>query len=92
MIIVAVAWIFVVVLAALVEASAPQGSVLGALATLLFYGAIPLSIVLYVMHMSARRRRQRLERMAAGRALAAANPDGGGHAPGGAVAAEREEP
>jgi mannose/fructose/N-acetylgalactosamine-specific phosphotransferase system component IID len=92
MIIVAVAWIFVVLLAAVVEATAPQGSVLGALATLVFYGAIPLSIVLYVMHMSARRHRQRLQRMAEGRALAAADPDGSGHAPGGAVASEREEP
>lgn len=90
MLIVAAAWIFVVVLAAVVEATAPQGSVLGALATLVFYGAIPLSIVLYVMFMSARRRRQRAQRTAA--LALGADPDGGGHAPGGAVAPEREEP
>ena len=54
--IVAVAWIFVVVLVAAAEASAPQGSLLGALVTLLFYGALPLGIVLYLMGGPARRR------------------------------------
>lgn len=57
--IVAVAWIFVVVLVALAEATAPQGTVLGALFTLLGWGVLPLSIVLYVLNTPARTRRLR---------------------------------
>ena len=57
--IVAIAWIFVVVLVALAEATAPQGTVLGALFTLLGWGVLPLSIVLYVLNTPARKRRQR---------------------------------
>lgn len=90
MIIVAVAWVFVVGLVALVEATSPQGSVLGAVFTLLFWGALPLSIVLYVMRMSTRRRRLRAE--AAAQRPLPPDPDRGGHATGAAVAAKREEP
>ena len=61
--IVAVGWIFVVVLMAAAEATAPQGTWLGALATLLLYGALPLSIVLYVMaHPCAAERARRPRR------------------------------
>lgn len=56
--IVFVAWVFVVVLMALAEATAPEGTVLGALFTLLLYGAVPLSIVMYVLGTPARRRQR----------------------------------
>ena len=56
MYIVAIAWAFVVLLMVLAEATSTQGSLLGALFTLLFYGALPLSVVLYVMGTPARRR------------------------------------
>ncbi|MBL8326422.1 MAG: hypothetical protein JNJ89_15835 [Rubrivivax sp.] len=56
MLIVAVAWIYVAGMAALAEALSPQGTVLGALITFLFYGALPLGIVLYVMATPARKR------------------------------------
>jgi membrane protein implicated in regulation of membrane protease activity len=83
--IVAIAWVFVVVLVALVEAVSPQGSVLGALFTLVGWGLLPLAVVLYILGTPARRRaRQRAE--------SAAQPDGRGHAAGDAVAPEREEP
>jgi choline-glycine betaine transporter len=60
-----VAWVFVVALMALVEATSTQGSVLGALITVLLYGALPLSIVVYVMGSPARRRaRLQAERQA----------------------------
>jgi hypothetical protein len=83
---VALAWIFVVLLWALVEANAPNGSLLGALMTLLFWGLLPLAIVLYLMATPARRRAR--QRRAAPSAL---DPNGSGHAPGDAVAPEREE-
>lgn len=57
---VAMAWIYVVGMMALAEALSPQGSVLGALFTLLLYGVLPLGIVLYLMGTPMRRRaRQR---------------------------------
>jgi membrane protein implicated in regulation of membrane protease activity len=57
--IVFVAWVFVVTLMALVEATAPQGTLLGAFFTLLLYGALPLGIVMYVLGTPARRRKRR---------------------------------
>jgi hypothetical protein len=56
MYLVAIAWIYVVLMMALAEALSPQGSVLGALLTALLYGALPLAIVLYIMGTPHRRR------------------------------------
>ena len=95
--IVAVAWMYVVLMMALAEAMSPQGSVLGAVITFVLYGVLPLSIVLYIMGTPGRRRAMRAREQkqaacAAGSASpSAANPDRGGHAAGDAVAAKREE-
>jgi membrane protein implicated in regulation of membrane protease activity len=86
--IVAVAWIFVVVLMALVEATSTQGSWLGAVFTLLLYGVLPLAIVLYLMGTPARRRA--LKRAEA--APSAPQGDASGHSSGADVATEREKP
>jgi len=56
MTVVAIAWIYVVLMMALVEALSPQGTVLGAVFTFLLYGVLPLGIVLYVLGTPARRR------------------------------------
>lgn len=88
--IVALGWIFVVLLMALAEAFSSQGSVLGALITLTLYGALPLSIVLYVMGTPMRRRaRQRAESIDDGDGRDHPTCDTGADA---AVAAERKEP
>ncbi len=89
MYLVALGWMFVVVCMAAAEAISPVGSVLGAFFTLLLYGVLPLSIVLYVMGAPARRRARKLAEQ--GQAASAA-PDDGRHAPGDPVAPEREEP
>lgn len=99
--IVAVAWMYVVLMMALAEAMSPQGSVLGAVITFVLYGVLPLSIVLYIMGTPGRRRAMRAQEQkqaacapaqAPGSASpSAANPDRGGHAAGDAVAAKREE-
>ena len=47
--IVAIGWMFVVVLMSVVEATGPNGSVLGAIFTFLLYGVIPLGLVLYLL-------------------------------------------
>ncbi|KGM41483.1 hypothetical protein JY96_19295 [Aquabacterium sp. NJ1] len=54
--IVAAAWLYVTVMMALAEATSPQGSVLGAVITLVFYGLAPLALVLYLMGAPARRK------------------------------------
>jgi membrane protein implicated in regulation of membrane protease activity len=83
--IVAVGWIFVVVLMAAAEATAPQGTWLGALVTLLLYGALPLSIVLYVMGTPMRRRARKTAE------FTSTDPDGRGVAASDPLAAEREK-
>ena len=98
--VVALAWIFVVILMVAAEASSTQGSLLGAFVTLLLYGVLPLTIVMYLLGTPARRRARRLRDAAeaadtaADTAAAASTTqgDGRGHAAGAPVAAERKEP
>jgi choline-glycine betaine transporter len=95
MLLVAMAWIYVVLMMSVAEALAPNGTVLGALITFVLYGALPLSIVLYIMSAPARRKlRTAREAQEAQEATdrSAADPNAGGHAPGDAVAPERKEP
>lgn len=81
---IAIGWLYVVLMMALVEALSSQGTVLGAIITFVFYGLIPLGLVLYIAATPARRRARRA-------AETSAAPDGGGHAPGDTAAAKREE-
>ena len=102
--IVALAWMFVVVMMTLAEATSTQGTVLGALFTFLLYGVLPLAIVLYVMGTPTRGRARRAAAAAAEAEAAAAaqqnsastmsapQGDGSGHAAGAGLAAERKEP
>jgi hypothetical protein len=87
MYLVALAWGYVVVMWAVVEATGPRGSLLGAFFTLLLYGVLPLSIVLYLGGTGARRRARRR----ADAASALVNPDCSPEASGDAVAAEGKE-
>lgn len=59
MYLVAITWMFVVVLMAAAEAVSSVGSLLGAFITLMLYGVLPLSIVLYIMGAPARKRRRK---------------------------------
>ena len=95
MFLVAIAWMYVVLMVAVVEATSPQGTVLGAVFTLLLYGLLPLGIVLYLLSSPARKRlRREQEGTPAGESGAAAplDPDGGGHASGDPIAPEGKEP
>jgi hypothetical protein len=84
MYLVAIAWIYVVLMMAVAEAMSPQGTVLGAFFTLLLYGALPLSIVLYLMGTPHRRRaRLAAEAAEAAEAADAASPMGGADLAGG---------
>jgi membrane protein implicated in regulation of membrane protease activity len=91
MYLIAIGWMFVVVLMSAAEAMSPVGSVLGAIVTFFLYGVMPLSIVLYLLGTPSRRR-ARLKREAGSAHPESAHPDGSGHAAGNAVAPERKEP
>ncbi len=104
MYLVAIAWMYVVVMMAVAEAMSPVGTVLGAIITFVFYGLMPVALVLYILGTPGRRR-ARLKAEAAEREAAmqaadgsapqdagvAGAPDGGSHAPGDAVAPERKQ-
>jgi len=93
MYIVAIAWLYVVVLMAFAEGMSTGGSWLGAAFTFLLYGALPLGISLYLLGTPARRRaRRRAALDSAAKGLAATDPDGSGHAPGDPVAPVGKEP
>lgn len=103
-----IAWIYVVLLMSIAEATSTTGTVLGALMTFLLYGVLPLSIVMYLMGTPSRRRANKAQErlaweaeMAKQPAASGSNqPDASGHPPGAtdatiadaAAAAVREKP
>ena len=98
MYLVPIAWIYVVLMMSVAEATNSNGSVLGAVFTFLLYGIAPVALILYFMGAPSRKRTLRAqeaaERAAAQAAHGAASdaPDAGGHAPGDAVTPVRKEP
>lgn len=56
MYLVAIAWMYVVVMMSVAEATAPNGTVLGAIVTFLLYGVLPCVILMYLMGTPMRRR------------------------------------
>lgn len=94
MYLVAIAWIYVVLMMAIVEALSPQGTVLGAMFTFALYGLLPLGIVMYLMG-TPMRRRARLgesEGVNVQPSPSASAPDAGRQTAGESVATERKEP
>lgn len=102
---IAVAWIYVVLMMAVAEAISANGTVLGAFFTFVLYGVLPLSLVMYIVSTPGRKRaRRRAEAAEAARWAqqqdapqaagegASAAPDHGGVAAGDAVAPVRKEP
>jgi len=87
MYLVVIAWSYVVLMMSLAEAFSPQGSLLGAFFTLLMYGVLPLSIVVYILGTPGRKRalaRQQAEAETAAQTThSAVEPDKSGHATGG---------
>ena len=89
MYLVAIGWLYVVLMMSAAEAMSSQGTVLGAVFTFVLYGVGPLALVLYILGTPARKRAIRR------RESAAADDDRGGHPSGGAAAAvppEGKEP
>jgi mannose/fructose/N-acetylgalactosamine-specific phosphotransferase system component IID len=97
MYLIAIAWIYVVLMMALAEALSTQGTVLGAVVTFVLYGLLPLALVMYIMGTPGRKRALKEAEQAeaaktAASAAGSAAPDGGDHAAGAAIAPVRKEP
>lgn len=79
MYIVPIAWLYVALMMAVAEATASNGTVLGAIITFVFYGLLPIGLVVYVMGTPARKRankaREQAERAAAQAAASGVAPD-----------------
>jgi mannose/fructose/N-acetylgalactosamine-specific phosphotransferase system component IID len=56
MYLVVIAWMYVVLMWAVSEASAPNGTVMGAVFTFLFYGILPMTLLVYIGRTGARKR------------------------------------
>lgn len=101
-----IAWLYVVVMMSVAEATNTTGTLLGAIITFLLYGLGPVSLVVYLLNTPARRRalkeREAAEREQAKSARqtttdavspdASGTPDADGKPPADAVAPVRKEP
>jgi hypothetical protein len=87
MYLIVIGWLYVTLLMALAEAFSTQGTVLGAIIIFVFYGVLPMSLVVYLMGTPLRRKairkteqQAREEAMAASvRAPSALEPDASSH-------------
>jgi UDP-N-acetylmuramoylalanine-D-glutamate ligase len=84
MYLVVIAWIYVVLMMSVAEATNTNGTLLGAIVTFFLYGVGPAALVAYLMGTPARKRaikKREAEELAAARALApSTEPDAGSHA------------
>jgi type IV secretory pathway TrbL component len=79
MYLVVIAWIYVVVMMSVAEATSSQGTVLGSIVTFLLYGVVPVVLVVYLMGSPARRKgikKREAAELAAYRAAAASAATG----------------
>jgi hypothetical protein len=95
MYLVALGWLYVALMMAVAEATSTDGSVLGAFFTFVLYGALLVSLLMYVMATPARKRAleaRRAAELAERAARKSSEPDAGGEAAADAVAPVREKP
>ena len=94
MLLISVAWLYVVLMVAVVEATSSTGTLLGAFFTFVLYGVLPLGIVGYLFLSPARRRTRRVDEAEASSDAgesSAVDPDQSSHPPGDPVATVRKE-
>ena len=90
MYIVPIAWLYVAVMMSVAEATATNGSILGAIITLVLYGLLPVGLILYFMGAPGRKRAIRAREAA--ELQASRQPDAGGLPPADAVPPVGKEP
>lgn len=101
MYLIAIGWLYVALMMAVAEASASNGSVLGAVFTFVLYGLAPTALVMYLLGTPARKRALKAQEAALAAQTAeagqtaptpSAQPDAGRDAAADAVAPMRKEP
>lgn len=93
MYLIVIAWMYVVLMMSIAEATHSTGTLLGALVTFVLYGVGPVALVVYLMRAPARRQAIKAREAAEAGAMApdssvvdSVTPDAGSHAAGGAEA------
>ncbi len=81
MYLIVITWTYVTLMMAVAEATSAQGTVLGAIVTFALYGALPMSIVVYILRTPARKRAIREREAAAQAAYDAQRAAEAGHVP-----------
>lgn len=78
-----IAWLYVTLLMALVEAFSTQGTVLGAVITFLLYGLLPIALVIYLfgtpLRHKARQKSEQASKSTGPSAHSGLEPDASGH-------------
>ncbi|MFD0666137.1 hypothetical protein ACT80S_00315 [Ramlibacter sp. MAHUQ-53] len=98
MYLVAIGWLYVALMMSVAEATAANGSLLGAIVTFVLYGLVPTGLLVYLLGTPARKRKLKEKEAAelaawrASQAAASGQPDTGGQAPADAVTPVRKEP
>jgi hypothetical protein len=90
MYIVPIAWLYVVVMMSVAEATNANGTLLGATITFVLYGVLPVGLILYFMGAPARKRTIRAREAA--ELQASLQPDAGSLPTADAIAPVRKEP
>jgi hypothetical protein len=86
MYLIVIGWLYVTLLMALAEAFSTQGSVLGAIITFVFYGLLPMGLLVYLMGTPLRRKairrqdEQARQEFLSSQTDSAVQPDAGRHA------------
>ncbi len=99
MYLIALGWLYVVLMMSVAEATNTNGSILGAVITFLLYGVGPAALLMYILGTPARRRKRKAEELAEAEresqarasAVPSGQPDAGGQAAADPVAAVREK-
>lgn len=73
MYLIVIAWFYVTAMMAVVEATSPQGSLLGAAVTFILYGALPMGVLIYIFGTPERKRKLKQRRQDEQRAYDAAH-------------------
>ena len=92
MYIVPIAWLYVALMMAVVEATNTNGTILGAVITFLLYGLGPVLLVVYVLGAPSRRRAIKEKEAAELHGLSSTQPDAGSLTTTDAVTPVREKP
>ena len=95
MYLIVIGWLYVVLMMAVAEATNTTGTVVGAVFTFVLYGALPVSLVVYLIGTPARKRAIKAREAAESARRAAATsqaPDAGSEAAADAVTPVRKEP